>query len=49
MLTGDAQVGSREKYLQIGFDEFLSKPIVPRKLELMLEALLPKELINPYK
>lgn len=49
MLTGDALAGSREKYLQAGFNEFLAKPIIPLKLEQMLESLLPKELLIPYK
>lgn len=45
MLTANAIVGDREKYLEEGFDEFLSKPIIPDKLEKMIFELLPEGLI----
>ena len=35
MLTANAIVGSRERYLQEGFYDFLSKPILPEKLDQM--------------
>ena len=34
-LTANAIVGAREMYLKEGFDDFLSKPIQPEKLEKM--------------
>ncbi|MBQ4536548.1 MAG: response regulator [Lachnospiraceae bacterium] len=45
MLTANAIVGDREKYLEEGFDDFLSKPIVPDELEKMISELLPERLI----
>lgn len=46
MLTANAVAGAREKYLAEGFDGFLSKPIVPEKLEDMLKKMLPGELLQ---
>lgn len=47
MLTANAIVGSRERYLQEGFHDFLSKPILPEKLDSMiLNHLPPKHIIN---
>ncbi len=40
MLTANAIQGDREKYLAIGFDNFLSKPINPAELEKMLVEYL---------
>ncbi len=45
VLTANAVSGAKEKYLTEGFDDFLSKPIVPEKLEHMLQTMLPDELI----
>lgn len=45
MLTANAVSGAKEKYLGEGFDDFLSKPIVPEKLEAMIQKFLPEELI----
>lgn len=48
-LTANAIQGAKEMYLQEGFDEFLSKPIKPEKLEKMIKTRLPKELILTEK
>ena len=44
MLTADAVVGARERYLAEGFDEYLSKPIISEELEQMLIRLIPGEM-----
>ena len=44
-LTANAIQGAKEMYLKEGFDNFISKPIRPDKLESMILELLPKELI----
>lgn len=44
-LTANAVSGARERYLSEGFDDFLSKPVVPEKLEQMIKKLLPDELL----
>ncbi len=45
-LTANAVSGSRDMYIAEGFDEYLSKPIVPEKLEKIIKSLLPKELVK---
>lgn len=45
-LTANAISGAREMYLKEGFDDFLSKPIQPEKLEMMIAHYLPKELLK---
>lgn len=45
MLTANAIVGDREKYMKEGFADFVSKPIVPEKLDKMILRLLPKRLV----
>lgn len=45
MLTANAIVGDKEKYLSMGFDDFLSKPIIPEVLDGMLVKYLPKDKI----
>lgn len=43
MLTANAIVGDKERYLQEGFDDFLSKPIIPDKLDWMILKHLDKQ------
>lgn len=49
MLTANAIAGERDKYLKEGFDDFLSKPIIPQKLDDMVLKYLPKDLIKYEK
>lgn len=44
-LTANAIQGAKEMYLREGFDDFLSKPIQPEKLEKMIVNLLPEDLV----
>lgn len=44
-LTANAIAGAKEMYLSEGFNDFISKPINPEKLEKLLVKLLPKEKI----
>lgn len=44
-LTANAVVGAKEFYLEAGFEDYLSKPIEPEKLEDMLIKYLPKDLV----
>lgn len=45
MLTANAIVGAKEQFLNLGFTDYLSKPIVPENLDKMIREYLPKELI----
>ncbi|NBI71452.1 response regulator [Clostridiaceae bacterium] len=45
-LTANAVSGARERYLAEGFDDFLSKPIAPAKLEQMVKQYLPKDCLS---
>lgn len=44
-LTANAIAGAKDMYLSEGFDNFLSKPIIPEKLEKMIQKMLPQEMI----
>ncbi len=46
MLTANAIAGVREQYLEIGFADYLSKPIRGDKLERMILKYLPKDKIQ---
>ena len=45
-LTANAISGARDEYISAGFDDYLTKPIDPDKLESMLMEMLPNELIE---
>lgn len=45
MLTANNILGEKERYLQEGFDDFLSKPIIPDKLDNIVLKHLPENLI----
>ncbi len=44
-LTANAVLGAREMYINEGFDDYLSKPIVSEKIERMIMEMLPKEFV----
>lgn len=46
VLTANAVVGAKERYLEAGFDDYLSKPIEVEKLEEKLEKYLPDEIVS---
>ena len=46
MLTANAIVGDREKYIQEGFDDFLSKPILPEILDETILRHLPQAYVK---
>ena len=48
MMTANAIVGAKEEYLSAGFDDYLSKPVEVRSLEMILKKYLPAEKIG-YK
>lgn len=43
-LTADAIIGAREKYVSMGFDDYLSKPVKYEDLEILLKKYIPKSL-----
>lgn len=46
MLTANAIIGAKEEYLQVGFHDYLSKPVREAELEDILRRYLPQELIE---
>ncbi|MBQ8171547.1 MAG: response regulator [Oscillospiraceae bacterium] len=46
VLTANAVAGAREQYMQIGFDDFLTKPVDPQRLERMVYSVLDKSLVR---
>ncbi len=44
-LTANAVAGCREMYLEHGFNDYLSKPVIADKLETIILNYLPKELV----
>ena len=44
-MTANAITGAMEEYIQAGFDDYISKPVNPEKLEQMLADMLPPELV----
>lgn len=46
MLTANAIIGDKEKYLEEGFDDFISKPIMLEELEQMILKYMPEDLIE---
>ena len=47
VLTANAITGAKENYLAEGFDDFLTKPIVPEKLEKLIQDMIPAERQKP--
>jgi signal transduction histidine kinase/DNA-binding NarL/FixJ family response regulator len=45
-LTANAISGSRELYIGEGFDNYMSKPVDPKKLEEMILAYLPSDIVT---
>jgi CheY-like chemotaxis protein len=43
VLTANAITGSKEKYIEIGFDDYLSKPIEKSELQRVLKKFLNNE------
>lgn len=48
MLTANAIAGVREKYMDEGFSDYISKPVRGDKLESVIKSFLPPELIQEY-
>lgn len=42
-LTANAISGAKEEYMAAGFNDYLSKPIIPERLDKMIELYLPEE------
>lgn len=48
MLTANAIAGVREKYMDAGFADYISKPVRGDKLESVIKSFLPPELVQEY-
>jgi len=46
MLTANAIAGAEEEYLEVGFSDYLTKPVAPNELEAILIKYLPEEMIK---
>lgn len=46
MLTADAIIGSREKYMAFGFEDYMTKPVRYENLEKLLFTYLPKSKVQ---
>lgn len=46
MLTANAIIGDKEKYLEEGFDDFISKPIMLEELEQIILKFFPEDLVE---
>ena len=49
VMTANAIVGSREKYIDAGFDDYLPKPVDYKQLEEMIIKYLPQKIIQTVK
>ena len=47
-LTANAMAGAKEKYISMGFSDYLSKPVKGSELEDMLLRFLPTDKVIPY-
>ena len=47
ILTATALAGVREKFLAEGFDDYLSKPMTGKQLDIVVKRNLPAELVHP--
>jgi len=45
-LTANALSGAKERYINLGFDDYLSKPVDTKELEELLLRWLPKEILD---
>ena len=45
VLTANVAPGAKEEYLKAGFDDYLTKPVIPQQLESAIKRHLPKRLI----
>ncbi len=48
MLTANALAGVRERYMDEGFADYISKPVRGDKLESVIKSFLPPELVQEY-